>query len=245
MAIAFARVSIHSRAKGHSAVAAASYRSGTQLTDERTGITYNYSQRQDVLFSELLLPEGVNSQFLNRETLWNAAEKSEKRRDAQLCKDVVLALPRELSLELQIELTQQFAKTYFIENGLPCDIAIHDEGEGNPHAHILIATRRLEKNGFSKYKARDLNPCFAKGMVVEGDYWGKRWREMQTDFFKEKHLDLSVDINHIIPERHHGRLSNTLSYLIEEKDLIKTARQEIIITPEKLIEHLSNQLSVF
>lgn len=165
MAIAFSRVSIHSRAKGHSAIAAAAYRSGTKLFDERTGITHDYSNRHDVVFSEVLLPQDAISEFSNREFLWNQAERAEHRRDAQLCKDVVLALPKELDLSLQIELTKQFAQTYFVDNGLPADIAIHDHGDGNPHAHILIPTRRLEKNQFSKYKARDLNPVFSKQFI--------------------------------------------------------------------------------
>lgn len=188
MAIAFAHVSIHSRSKGHSAVAASSYRAGTKLLDSRTGITHDFTHRHDVVYSELLLPEGSNSVFENREFLWNQAEAAEKRRDAQVCKDVVLALPKELDLDLQIELAKRFAQSYFVDKGLPADIAIHDHGDGTPHAHILIPTRRLEKDRFSKYKARDLNPVFAKGYVVENDYWGEKWREFQNDFFEEKIL---------------------------------------------------------
>jgi hypothetical protein len=167
MAIAFANVSIHSRSKGHSAVAASSYRSGTKLYDVRTGITHDYSGRKDVIFSTLLLPEGCIAEFESREFLWNQAELAEKRRDAQVSKDVILALPKELDLIQQIELAKRFAQTHFVENGLPADIAIHDHGDGNPHAHILISTRRLEKNRFSKYKARDLNPAFYAGKVIE------------------------------------------------------------------------------
>lgn len=201
VAIAFAHVSIHTRAKGHSAIAASSYRSGSKLLDSRTGLTHDFSNRHDVAYSTILLPEGCDSVFEGREFLWNQAELAEKRRDAQICKDVVLALPKEWGLTLQIELVKRFAQTHFVENGLPSDIAIHDHGDGNPHAHILISTRRLEKQGFSKYKARDLNPAFARGYVVENDYWGERWREMQNDFFEEKNIDVTVDLNHFISER--------------------------------------------
>ena len=71
MAIAFARASIHSRSKGHSAVAAAAYRSGMRLTDDRTGIVYDFSHRHDVVYSELLLPEFSPTQFNDRQLLWN------------------------------------------------------------------------------------------------------------------------------------------------------------------------------
>lgn len=154
---------IHTRAKGHSAIAASSYRSGSRLLDSRTGLMHDFSNRHAVAFSTILLPKGCDVAFADREFLWNQAELAEKRRDAQICKDVVLALPKELDLTLQIELVKRFAQTHFVDNSLPADIAIHDHGDGNPHAHILISTRRLEKQGFSKYKACDLNPAFARG----------------------------------------------------------------------------------
>lgn len=119
MAIAFAHVSVHTRSKGHSAVAASSYRTSTKLFDARTGITHDFSNRNDVVFSAILLPEGSAPEFENREFLWNQVELAEKRRDAQVCKDIVLALPKELHLIQQIELTKRFAQTHFVENGLP------------------------------------------------------------------------------------------------------------------------------
>jgi hypothetical protein len=242
MAIAFARVSIHSRSKGHSAVAASSYRSGSVLFDKRIGVTHDFSRRQDVVYADLILPQGADAIFSNREYLWNQVEAAEKRVDAQLCKDMVLALPKELNLAQQIELSKRFATMHFVDNGLPADIAIHHH-DGNPHAHILIPTRRLEGQQFSKYKARDLNPAFAKGFVVENDYWGERWREAQELFFEEKGLDLSVDLNHVIPERHHG---NEGHYIAENNQLIQLARAEVILdNVEQLIHHLSQHHSVF
>lgn len=247
MAIAFANVSVHTRSKGHSAVAASSYRTSTKLFDARTGITHDYSNRKDVVFSAILLPEGSATEFENREFLWNQVELAEKRRDAQVCKDIVLALPKELDLIQQIELTKRFAQTHFVENGLPADIAIHDHGDGNPHAHILITTRRLEKNRFSKYKARDLNPVFANKFIVEKDYWGKQWRDFQNDFFNDHQLDLSVDFNHVISEKHTGRFRDDAnSYVHEENQLIKAARIELaLLNPEALINQISLTHSVF
>ncbi|MGX8784354.1 Ti-type conjugative transfer relaxase TraA [Legionella pneumophila] len=247
MAIAFAQVSIHSRAKGHSAIAASSYRSGVKLYDARTGITHDYSNRHDVIYSDILLPEGSPEAFSDREFLWNQAELAEKRCDAQVCKDIVLALPKELDLVQQIELARRFAQTHFVDQGIPADIAIHDHHDGNPHAHILITTRRLEKTGFSKYKARDLNPAFAKGFIVEKDYWGEQWRDMQNAYFIEKNLDLTVDLNHIISERHHGKLKDPHNhYLLTEKTILQQARQEVLLNDiDNVINHISTQHSVF
>ncbi|HAT3883266.1 Ti-type conjugative transfer relaxase TraA [Legionella pneumophila serogroup 1] len=247
MAIAFAKVSIHSRSKGHSAVAAAAYRSGAKLYDDRIGRTYDFSKRDDVVFSEILLPDGATDSFLERDYLWNEVERAENRSNSQLCKDFVLALPRELNLLQQIELAKRFAQTHFVEKGLPADISIHDHGDGNPHAHILIPTRRLENNRFSKYKARDLNPVFAKGFIVEQDYWGEQWREMQNEFFIENNLDLQVDANHLISERHRGKHHNANAhYLLEENQLIQQARMELTRDNiDFVIDHLSTQHSVF
>ncbi|MFO2744116.1 Ti-type conjugative transfer relaxase TraA [Legionella pneumophila serogroup 1] len=247
MAIAFAQVSIHSRAKGHSAIAASSYRSGAKLYDARTGITHDYSNRHDVIYSDILLPEGSSEAFSDREFLWNQAELAEKRCDAQVCKDIVLALPKELDLVQQIELARRFAQTHFVDQGIPADLAIHDHHDGNPHAHILITTRRLEKTGFSKYKARDLNPAFAKGFIVEKDYWGEQWRDLQNEYFIEKNLDLTVDLNHIISERHHGKLKDQHNhYLLTEKTILQQARQEVLLNDiDNVINHISTQHSVF
>jgi Ti-type conjugative transfer relaxase TraA len=247
VAIAFAQVSIHSRAKGHSALAASSYRTGTRLYDVRTGITYDYSKRHDIIFSEILLPEGSSLDYENREFLWNQVELAENRCDAQICKDIVLALPKELNKPQQIELTQQFAMSYFVNHGLPADIALHDHGDGNPHAHILTTTRRLEKNKFSRYKARDLNPAFANKFIVEKEYWGERWRDFQNQYFIDHQLHLSVDLNHMISERHAGRLrGNEQSYLAEENQLIKSARKELALSnPEVFINKIMQTHSVF
>ncbi|WP_454781679.1 MobA/MobL family protein [Legionella sp. WA2022007384] len=247
MAIAFARISIHSRSKGHSAVAAISYRAGQKLIDSRTGITHDFSNRHDVVYSEVILPEDCDEAFLDREFLWNQVELAENRIDAQVCKDFVLALPKELDLVQQIDLVKNFAQVHFVENRLPADVAIHDHDDGNPHAHILIPTRRLEKEGFSKYKARDLNPAFAKGFVVEQDYWGEKWREFQNNFFKEHQIDLCVDFNHLIPERHHGTMKSTNNhYLLEENELIQGLRKELAKNHiEELLSHISSQHSVF
>ena len=247
MAIAFARVSIHSRAKGHSAVAASSYRAGVKLFDSRTGQTHDFANRHDVAYSEILLPTDANEAFLDREYLWNAVEAAEHRKDAQVCKDIVLALPKELNREQQIELAKLFAVTHFVVNGLPADIALHDHGDGNPHVHILIPTRRLEQDRFSKYKARDLNPGFAKGFVVEKDFWGEQWREMQNDYFREHNIDLTVDLNHVIPERHRGKQRNVEAhYLHEENKIIDEVRRDLARGQVGVfIKHLSSQCSVF
>ncbi len=245
MAIAFARASIYSRRKGHSAVAASAYRSGSKLYDKRTGITYDYTKRTDVKFHEILLPNNTNNNFEEQEHLWNTLEASEKRKDSQLCKELTLALPRELTLEQQIKLAKMFSHRYFVKEGLPCDIAIHDKATGNPHAHILIPLRRLERDSFSKLKARDLDPTIKSGFVVEKDYWGELWHDFQQQFFHKKGLSITVDINNIIPFRHYSKIKGA-NYLKEENRLIKNITRELSRRDIKnFIKLLSFKVSVF
>lgn len=206
MAIAFARITYHSRSQGHSAVAGAAYRSGVSLKDERTGEVHNFKNRSDVLYSEIILPEGADELFKNRETLWNAVEAAETRKNSQIAKDVVLALPRDLDLVQQIDLARNFTQYHFVRHGLVADIAIHSHSDGNPHAHIYVCTRRLYGDRFDKHKARDLEPGVARGRVVEPQYWGEQWRDFQNSYFVEHDIELIVDANHIISQRHEGRI---------------------------------------
>lgn len=247
MAISFARINIHSRAKGHSAVAAAAYRAGLALYDERLGKVFDFSNRADVIYSEILLPDGAVSSFSEREYLWNQVEHAERRKNAQVAKDIELALPKELDAIHQIELAKRFARLYFVSEGIPADIAIHDKGDGNPHAHILVTTRRLERDGFSTHKARDLNPEFAKGLILDDEQWNERWREMQNEYFDDHNLTLAVDLDHLIPEKHHGGFRNKANHFIrEENEQIKVAREEIALHHlDNFINLLSIEHSVF
>ena len=246
MAIAFSRVSIHSRSKGHSAVAGAAYRAGISLFDERTGETYDFTQKSEVSFSQILLPEGASEQYLDRSFLWNAVERAEKRKDAQLAKDVVLALPKEISRERQIDLALQFAQDHFVRHGLVVDVALHDHESGNPHAHLYVTTRRLIGNTFGQ-KARDLNPEFAKGRVASQDYWGEKWRDQQNAFFKSQGIELEVDANHLVSQRHEGRVRDgEAHYLRQENRERRAASIDIALNdPSSVLNVLSRQQGVF
>src|SRR3990167_2469089 len=252
MAIAFAKVSVHSRGKGLSSVAGAAYRAGVILTDERTGEIHDYTNRTDVVYKSIMLPDGADAIFKDRETLWNAVEAAEKRSDAQVAKDVILALPRELNLEKRIELARQFAYDHFVKHGLAVDVALHDHGDCNPHAHLYVTTRRIIGNTLDRYKARDLNPSFAnwkggRGFITEQDYWDKEWRSFQNQFFEKEKLEITVDENFLIPQRHQGRVRGPEAhYLREENDLRREASIEIALTdPFAVLNELGRKYTVF
>ena len=248
MAISFARMVIHTRSKGHSAVAASAYRAGVTLYDERTGETHDYSHRTDVAHSEILLPENTVIAFSDRERLWNMAEAAERRKDAQLAKELTIALPRELSLEHQIRLARSFTHEHFISHGLAAELAIHDKGDENPHAHILITMRRIEGNRFSAKKARDLNPIFyGKSQKKLFDYWHHKWRDHQEAYFKEHGIELTVDADYLVPTRHEGRVrSSENHYLKDDNSLRQQASiEQVMSSSDVTLDYLSSRYATF
>lgn len=175
MAIYHLSAKIVSRSTGRSSVSAAAYRSASRFTDQRTGQDHNYTAKRDVQHSEILAPENAPDWMRDREKLWNAVERMEKRRDAQLAREIEVALPRELTTDEHIKLVRDFVQKEFVNHMLIADINIHagrarDGGE-QPHAHIMLTTRELLGDDFSKTKNRDWNA----GEKLEG--WRSRWAD--------------------------------------------------------------------
>ena len=137
-----------SRGAGRSGTAAAAYRAGVCLKDERTGEVHDYTRKQGVEHTELVFPHGVN---MSREELWNAAEGAEKRKDARIAREFELALPAELTKEQRRELATGFARHLVEQYGVAADVALHEPNrkgdQRNHHAHILITTRKISAQG--------------------------------------------------------------------------------------------------
>ncbi|WP_338434566.1 MobQ family relaxase (plasmid) [Ligilactobacillus saerimneri] len=147
MAIFHLQAKMISRGKNQSVVAAAAYQSGEKLFDERSEKTKRYNKGREIKYSEILLPENAPRGFSDRATLWNAVEKSERSKSAQLARRIVVALPKELDRDSQIELLKTYTQQNFVDQGMIADVALHDKNDGNPHAHILLTVRALKKNG--------------------------------------------------------------------------------------------------
>ncbi len=131
---------------GRSAVAAAAYRAGDTLNDERYGVTQDYSRKRGIMADGIMLPANAPAEYADRETLWNAAQNAEKN-GGQYAREVEVGLPRELSPEQQARLLADFVEEQFVSKGMCADIAMHDKGDGNPHAHILLTTRAIGEDG--------------------------------------------------------------------------------------------------
>ena len=142
------------RASGRSAVASAAYISGTKLRSQETGLSYNYRKKKEVVFRHVFLPADAPEEYQDREILWNAVQKIEKRSDARLARMIIVALPNEFSRDLQIQAINKYVKEQFVSKGMCADVAIHDKGDGNPHAHIMLTTRGFNQDGSWSKKER-------------------------------------------------------------------------------------------
>lgn len=191
MAIYHLSAKVISRGKGQSAVASASYRSGEKLQDERTGETKFYKrevQPQTMILAPSHSPEWVQ----DREKLWNEVEKSEKRVNSQLAREMEISLPAELSHEQQKELIKNYVQEQFVNKGMVADISIHRDDESNPHAHIMLTTREISEDGFTN-KNRDWND--RKQL--------ENWRE-QWSLYANKAMERE-GINERIDHRSHAK----------------------------------------
>ena len=254
MAIQFARCQIVKRSEGGNSCRSASYNGRSQVKDERTGNVYYFSDRVDNAHHEVMLPKGADEKFKDSSYLWNAVEKAEKRLDAQVAKELVLALPddKNIDTEFRIEFAQRFVKENFVDKGVAAQIDIHaphGEKENNWHAHILITTRRFSDCGtqLNRLKARDLNGTFYKGKVMEGDLWGEISRDLQNKMFEEKGMPNRVDPLGILPQEHLGpvRMRNIENDALQRAEIIKDANEELSKDPDVVLEHLMKNRSTF
>lgn len=194
-----------SRAAGRSAPAAAAYRAGERIRDERTGVLHNYARRQDVTHREILLPStvppGAAGWALDRARLWNVAEAAELRRNSLVAREYQLALPHELDPARRLQLARTFAVELADRHGIAVDLALHDpRPDGDPrnfHAHLLVTTREVREGGLGAKAGMDLSHAGseAKGLLGRGElaHLRQRWAERMNEAYRDANLDLRVD----------------------------------------------------
>ncbi|MHB8284502.1 MAG: AAA family ATPase, partial [Caulobacteraceae bacterium] len=260
MAIAFARARYIGRSTGGVAVRSAAYNAREAITDERTGELYYFKHRDAPEHHEVLLPDGADAKFAESAVLWNAAEGAEKRKDAQVAREIVMALPanHELSHEDRVEMVRSFAQTHFVSRGLAVQLDVHGPHVGdeeketaNHHAHLLITTRRVEGDHLSSKKARDLDPevrqLGARAAVTDGEAWGALWRDHQNRYFAEHGLDVRVDEVSAVPQQHVGpvRMRAPDSAAVERDQEIAKANALAARDPDKVLEVLTRNNATF
>ena len=151
---------------GKTAVASAAYISGTKLRSEETGRNYNSRKKKEVVFRHIFLPEYAPEEYKNRELLWNAVQKVERRSDARLARVIDVALPKEFSRELQIQILNKYVREQFVSKGMCADVAIHDKQDGNPHAHIMLTTRAFNSDGTWSKKEKSVYKLDMEGNKI-------------------------------------------------------------------------------
>lgn len=143
-----------------SVVFASAYRAGEKLKFEREGIEADYTGKRGILETGILAPANVPSWMTDREALWNQVETVEKRKDAQLARELLIAFPAELSDDQRREALTEFLASEVVSKGMVADYAIHAPGKGgderNHHAHVLLTMRTIADDGFGN-KAREWN----------------------------------------------------------------------------------------
>ncbi len=162
------------RSEGQSVIASAAYRAGIVMSDMRTGQLHDYTRRRGVVYAEVLAPPDTPDWMLDRIQLWNAVEVVEKRKDAQLARELQLALPHELTPRQRLDLVLGFARSAFVAQGMIADVVVHQPDrrgdERNHHAHVLLTLRSIIGDGFGP-KARAWNDT----ALLEG--WRSDWSD--------------------------------------------------------------------
>ena len=207
------------RNEGHTAIAAAAYRSGEKLYDRYYGEVQDYTKKGGVIMSEILMPDYVPERLKDRETLWYEVENHENRKDAQIAYSFDFALQNELSMEENIEIARRYIMENFVAKGMICDVAVHDpdKGEGgipNPHVHVLVPIRPVNTNGEWGEKRlhipvldEDGNPVLNKkgkqkyddpfttdwGKPETLEIWRENWARIVNEKFAEKGLACRID----------------------------------------------------
>jgi ATP-dependent exoDNAse (exonuclease V) alpha subunit len=170
MAIYHLSASVIKRSAGRSATAAAAYRAAEKIVDERSGEVHDYTRKRGVDYSVIIAPEGAPDFVFDRSTLWNSVELAEKRKDAQLAREIDIAIPIELSQAQAIDCVLGFVREQFCDAGMVADVCFHKLDSHNPHVHVLLTMRELTPLGFGK-KRRDWND--ASKLVQWREAWAK------------------------------------------------------------------------
>ena len=219
MALFHLNVTQIKRSKGQSAIASAAYRAGEKLYSEYYGETSDYTNKHGVICSEILLPAHAPREYTDRQALWNAVEKAERGKNAQLAYSFDVALQNEFSLDENIDLARQFLLEHFVSRGMVVDFAIHvpdtePGGISNPHFHVMAPIRPIEANGKWGMKQRrvyeldengnrllDTNGNYIFNAVPTTDwgspdtleYWREQWAALCNAKFEEKGLPERID----------------------------------------------------
>jgi ATP-dependent exoDNAse (exonuclease V) alpha subunit len=208
MAVYFLNMKTFGRAGGSSAASAAAYRAGERIRDERTGRTYDHSERQDVLHKEIVLPSRFADEDMSwardRASLWNAAESVETRKNARVAREYLVALPVELSPPQRLELVRGFSQELSDRYGFAVDFAVHEPRDfpgsdvRNFHAHLLTTTREVQMEGLGAKTTLDMSDRNRRELglppaISELLHVRERWAAVTNEALQQAHQTARID----------------------------------------------------
>jgi Ti-type conjugative transfer relaxase TraA len=256
MAIYHFSAKVISRANGSSAVAAAAYRSASRLEDERLGRGHDFSNKSGVVHSEIMAPESSPERWQDRETLWNEVELGEKRKDAQLAREIEFSIPREMNQAQGVELARDFVRCEFVDRGMVADLNVHwdvgPDGLAKPHAHVMLSMREAGPEGFGK-KVREWNST-----ELLSD-WRERWAGHVNERLAELGIDAQLDHRtlqaqgialepqHKIGPAGARRLDRgeDAERAVDHRDIARRNGEKIIAEPGVALDAITRQQSTF
>ena len=220
-------IKIVQRSNRQSAVAAAAYQSGERLFSEYDQKQKYYSEKRGIVHTEIMLPPHAPPEYADRNTLWNAAEAVEKQWNSQLARRIVLAMPREIPPEQHADLIRDYCREFFVSKGMIADFAIHDKGDGNPHAHILLTMRAMDETGKWLPKSRKVYDLDKNGERIKlpSGRW-KSHKEDTVDWNDQKYCEIWRHEWEVIQNRYLEANDRP-----ERVDLRSYARQGLDIVP--------------
>jgi len=206
MAIFRMQISSLSRSAGRRATAAAAYRAGERIRDERSNEVLNYRSRRDVAHAEIFLPRQFDgmpvSWARNRERLWNTAEHAEKRHSSRVAREYEVSLPAELNSVQRVALARAFSREIAERYRVAVDLAVHDPRTGgdprNFHAHLLTTTREVTPAGLGAKAGIDMQPLERRRHGLPDhrqEYLSlrERWATLTNEALREANLTARVD----------------------------------------------------
>jgi len=224
MAVYMFSIQPMSRRTGRSAVAAAAYRSGSRLADERTGVVHDYTRKRGVVHTEIIAAAGITPP--DREQLWNAAEAVEKRRDARVAREYLVALPHELDANQRLALARELAGELVERYGVAVDLAVHAPDpagdQRNHHAHLLATTRRLNHDGLGEKATIELSDKKRRDMghgrgADEVTMLRQRWESMANAALERADIAARIDCRSLadqgvdrVPQIHVGPMGTEM-----------------------------------
>lgn len=187
MAIYHLEAKVVSRGNGRSAVAASAYLSCSKMLNDYDGVQHNFTRKKGLVWQDVFLPEFAPPEWKDRSVLWNAVEKNEKTKDSRLAREIVPALPIELTPAQWQELLTDFIQNNFVADGMCADVAVHDPypPRHNPHAHIMVTVRPLDEKGNWQYKTEKEYLCVRNG--EEQGFTAAEFKAAQADGWEKQY----------------------------------------------------------